>query len=190
MKHYRYDKNVKVVVKQTYKYPVPTATEVKKLFDLMDDFDPVKIGMGMIAIEGCRPSEVCNIRWPHIQIQTLKDHDVKQCEVLQGLDNKTQHRVCLYSLRRFAFTFHYYVTFNCDEIALAKAFGHTRPDTTLQYYVQPKEAIGLTDKMIADNITIDQFIHLHGKAQYTIPEFFPQFQKRFTPADQKALTDY
>jgi integrase len=101
-----------------------------------------------------------------------------------------RHRISPYSLRRFAFTFHYWVTFKQDIIALAKHAGHSEVRTTLNHYVQPKEAIGLTQEMIDANITIDQFIHLEGKKQRKLEEFTPEWRKRFVPIGQMQLFDF
>lgn len=97
-------------------------------------------------------------------------------ETLKG-QSLTRYRVSLYALRRFCFTFLYYsntpVGFGRDAVALARYMGHTRPDTTLQYYVMPKEAIGLTDGMITRGVTFDQFIRLGGRSQATLPDYLP-----------------
>jgi integrase len=97
-------------------------------------------------------------------------------ETLKG-QSLTRYRVTLYALRRFCFTFLYYsrppVGFGQDSVALARYMGHSRPDTTLQYYVMPKHAIGLTDAMIARCVNFDQFIKQGGRTQATLPDYLP-----------------
>lgn len=102
----------------------------------------------------------------------------------------TKYRLNLYALRRFGITFHYWVTFKQDIVKLAHHTGHANPKTLYEHYVFPKETIGLTQKMIDDNISIDQFIQLHGKKQTRIIEFMPQWKERFTPAGQTTLNDF
>lgn len=77
-------------------------------------------------------------------------------ETLKGAD-KTQYRITAYSFRRFAFTFHYWVTFNKDIVSLCNFAGHKHIETTWEY-IYPKEAIGLTQEMIDKRITWDQFV--------------------------------
>jgi len=91
-------------------------------------------------------------------------------------ENKTIYRVNLYALRRFSFTFHYWITFNQDAVTLSKTFGHSRVDTTLQYYIFPPESIGLTRDMINKKISIDNFIKLLPAGQKYLDEFFPKRQ--------------
>jgi hypothetical protein len=107
-----------------------------------------------------------------------------------GQDNNGKKRIYLYGLRAFALTFHYWVTFKQDIIALAQVSGHTNPNTLLQHYIKPKEAIGLTQKMIDEKITIDQFIQMKGKSQAMISDYEIKPNVLFTACGQKSLTDF
>jgi integrase len=103
----------------------------------------------------------------------------------------TQYRISPYSLRRFAFTYHYYITYNKDFVKLSKEFGHSRPETTLQYYIMPKESIGLTDNMIEHKINLDDFIKHKGQRQMIIPDFsFDDIKARFRKFGQLNLSHF
>lgn len=111
---------------------------------------------------------------------------------VKGQD-KTLYRVSPYSFRRFAFTYHYYVTFEQDVVSLAKSFGHTKTETTYDHYLFPKEAIGLTDQMIKDKIPMDAFIGFM-KADNTLLETFqaelkPEVMILKAPG-QRTIRDY
>jgi integrase len=97
----------------------------------------------------------------------LKDKNLYNIKEASG----TKYRINLYCLRRFSFTFHYWITYNQDIVTLSKTFGHEKVETTYEHYVFPKESIGLTDEMIKNKINIDQFIQLKGKNQTTINEY-------------------
>lgn len=99
-----------------------------------------------------------------------------------------QYRVSTYGLRRFSLTFHFWVTCQGNIHKLMEWSGHSRPDTLFNHYIKPPEAIGLTEKMIKKKITIDEFIFLKGKKQMSMPEFFPEWKIRFTPAGQLKLS--
>jgi integrase len=112
----------------------------------------------------------------------------KTDDVVLGCASKTQYRICLYSLRRFSITFHYWVTFRQDIVALANFTGHSSPENLMRYYVKTKESIGLTDDMIGERITIDQFIHLHGENQRELAEYLPRERKVFLTPGQTSLS--
>lgn len=95
-----------------------------------------------------------------------------KCDITLNGTDKTQYRVQPYSLRRFSLSFHYYITFNQDVVALARISGHCNPATLLKHYIMPKEAIGLTQKMINDKITMDEFIRFKGKSQVDLWGYF------------------
>lgn len=116
----------------------------------------------------------------------LLDENIK---TIKG-EELTKFRVCLYAFRRFSFTFHYYVTFSGDAVALAKNFGHSRVETTLTHYVQPKESIGLTDAMIKQGVSFDEFLSIGSGNQKNIIDFVPEWKERFTVAGQKLLNEY
>lgn len=269
----------RVITKQLWKFPVPTAHEVKLLLDAFPDYSPVKVALGMTGVEGLRPIEVTRLRWTQFYIRDGrveefihkvnkpvgrttrlgKNYEEKelrkplfafsqwlngqiigyaktapkyQAELVFGWNTREStakylsllrkrirehpreygpeydcffdknsyvsvgpgqpipYRINVYSLRRFCITFHFYTTFKMDPIATAKFFGHSEAATTLGHYVMPKEAIGLTQDMIDDGISIDEFIHLEGKAQMRLLSFDPQWEERFTPVGQKTLKDY
>lgn len=124
------------------------------------------------------------------KLEPMYDFLLDKCdEVVKGATG-TQYRATLYSLRRFAITFHYWVTFKQDIVALANHIGHADPRTTFSHYVKPKEAIGLTQQMIDDEITIDEFIHLQGKKQRQLVEYTPEWKKRMLPTGQSTLHDF
>lgn len=114
----------------------------------------------------------------------------KNDDVLIGQATNTQYRVCPYALRRFGCTFHYWVTFRQDVFKLAEFTGHANPETLLKFYVKPKEAIGLTNEMIAARITIDQFIHLHGRNQIVLTEFLDDDKPIFLTPGQSRLIEF
>jgi hypothetical protein len=93
-------------------------------------------------------------------------------EFLKGED-KTQFRISPYSFRRFAFTFHYWTTFNQDIVALSLFAGHTDVKTTWEY-VYPKECIGLTQEMVDLKITFDQLVFGIDMRQLKLPQFVKQ----------------
>ncbi len=101
-----------------------------------------------------------------------------------------QHRVNPYSLRRFAITFHYWITFNKNLPLVSSIWGHSDPKTTFNHYILPYQAIGLTEQMIKQKITMDEFIHLQGKKQMRIIDFNPDWQHRLLPAGQARLSDF
>ena len=68
--------------------------------------------------------------------------------------------------------------------------GNPRRINLHEHYIFPKESIGLTQEMIDQNITIDQFIQLAGKAQTQLLDFDPSYQKRFLPQGQTTLGDF
>lgn len=114
----------------------------------------------------------------------------KNSYVSIGPDQPIPYRINWYSLRRFCMTFHFYVTFKMDPIATAKFFGHSEAATTLGHYIMPKEAIGLTQKMIDDHITIDQFIHMQGKKQTRLLDYDVLWPQRFHDAAQSKIHDH
>lgn len=104
-------------------------------------------------------------------------------------ESGAKYRVTPYSLRRFGMTWAYYMRYDRDMAALSRAYGHESPDTTAGY-VMPKEAIGLTDEMIADRITIDEFIYRGAKRQSVIASFLPSEEVRFIPSGQSTITEF
>jgi len=269
----------RVITIQCWKFPVPTAHEVKLLLDAFEDFSAPKCGLGLTATLGLRPIEHTRLRWPNFRIQEGKIIDMthkvnkpvgrttrmginyaekelkkpvhslsqwindqligyakiapklqaqlifpwntresvakhmsmfrqrikknpkkygdayacffdKNSQVTVGPDQPIPYRINVYSLRRFCMTFHFYTTFKMDPIATAKFFGHSEAATTLGHYIQPKEAIGLTQKMIDEGITIDQFIHMEGKNQMRLVDFDPAWETRFLPVGQQSLTQF
>lgn len=269
----------RVIVHQCWKFPVPTAFEVKLLLESFPEEPDVELGLGFIATTGLRPVEVTRLVWNKFKIATHrverfthyvnkpsgrvakgginwqeKELQKEVCDHSQWLSAKIiayakiapkfkydklfqwsssdglckwlerlrkrilkfpdkygpeyqcffdtnsyvkagpnqpiPYRINAYSLRRFAFTFYYYVVFRCDPISTAKYFGHSTAATTLGHYVMPKEAIGLTQEMINARITIDQFIHLHGKNQMRLIDYDPTWESRFVPQGQKQLADF
>lgn len=86
----------------------------------------------------------------------------KITETLVG-QNNTQYRISPYALRRFAFTFHYWITYKQEAVTLAKIFGHSKVDTTLSYYVFPKESIGLTDEDLENPLSIDEYLGFNDR---------------------------
>jgi len=137
-------------------------------------------------------------KWFMVQRKLMKTGKLDdRYKFLLDTNTKTVHgavvdryRVSPYSLRRFAISFHYWVTYGGDEVKLAEVTGHSRVKTLLGHYVKPKESFGLTQKMIDDKIKIDQFIRLKGKAQMVIPDFAPDWDKKFTPVGQTSLHDF
>lgn len=111
---------------------------------------------------------------------------------IKGQD-KTNHRVTLYSLRRFAFTFHYWVTFNRDAVALSYAMGHTQIRTTMEHYVFPKESIGLTQEMIDRRISIGEFIGQDEEGNHSLQEYSREVVRMIDdrrPQGQRTLGDF
>ena len=108
--------------------------------------------------------------------------------------SKTKYRISPYSLRRFGITFLYWtkspIGFNKDIVALAKYVGHSNPRTTYEHYVYPKDAIGLTDEMINNNIGIDEFIHLHGKKQTLLNDYDEKPPVVFLEQGQASLSEF
>jgi len=269
----------RVIVKQLWKFPVPTAHEIKLLVDFFDDYTPIKVALGLTIVDALRPIENSRLRWPQFTIENgrvkefwhyinkpvgrttrlgknyeekaikkpvyewskwLSDQLIglakrspklesdhlfmwnnresmtkylsnmrkeiksnpkeygseyncffdKNSYVRIGFDQPIPFRINWYSIRRFSMTFHFYVTFKQDPIATAKAFGHSEAATTLGHYIMPKEAIGLTQEMIDNKISIDEFIHLHGKKQMLLVDYNPEWEKRFTPVGQRHITDF
>ena len=108
--------------------------------------------------------------------------------------SKTKYRISPYSLRRFGISFLYWskapIGFNRDIISLAKYVGHSNPKTTYEHYVYPKESIGLTKEMINNKISLDEFIHLHGKKQSLLNDFIDKKQLLFLDKGQSSLSDF
>lgn len=102
----------------------------------------------------------------------------------------TQMRISVYSLRRWCFTFHFFNTFNGDAVALAHVMGHTRVSTSMEHYVQPKESIGLTNRMIKEQVQLDQLIHAGGKKQRLVWDYCKEWQRKFTPRGQTTILAY
>ena len=250
-------KNIRIITKKLYVYPVPTGQELNQMLDYFADGSAYKLAILLLAYCGMRPKELTDLRYSDIDVDNeqrpyqlrhrvykarngasntslhynrkevlkpikseyLKDQlvdymrthpvyernkifswntsdglhkafsqlrnkvlrkevngydfildKVAETEIIKG-QKFNLYRISPYSLRRFAFTFHYYTTFNKDFVTLSKEFGHARPDTTLQYYIMPKESIGLTEKMLQEKVDFDQFIRLKGKNQMIIPDF-------------------
>ena len=264
-----------VIIKKLHTPPLPTAKELKAIFDSLPDYHPYKIAFGLIAIQGMRPAEVVDLTWNNfiynkrrtriVQIkhnvykpQSRITHSGTRCFykevkkpffslwlsnqilgyasqypsypykrvfpftkpdslrkyfnlirkklnveypflldtcsfVLFGQGNK-QYRINPYSLRRFAFTYHYYTTFARDSINLSRSFGHSTVSTTLDYYVFAKETIGLTDEDIKANIGIDKFIGFTSKKDKHLYEYFPHLNpeegKLLSFPGQRKITDY
>jgi len=103
---------------------------------------------------------------------------------------QASYRIGNYALRRFAISFHYYMTYGERAEEMTQITGHANVKTVFDHYIKPKESFGLTQQMIDDKISIDQFIHLKGKHQMMIPEFVPEWNKRFTPVGQSTLFDF
>lgn len=59
----------RVIVKQLWKFPVPTAYEVKLLFDALEDYSPEIVGLGIMVVDGLRPIEVTRLTWPRLMIE-------------------------------------------------------------------------------------------------------------------------
>ena len=94
------------------------------------------------------------------------------------------YRVHPYTFRHFAFTFHYWVTFNQDIISLKEFAGHESVETTWGY-VHSKEEIGLTDEMIAQGISWDQFVFGIDLRQAKINQYIrPAIQLPVPPKTQ------
>jgi len=108
--------------------------------------------------------------------------------------NKTQYRLSLYGLRRFAITFLYWskapIGFDKDIVALSKYIGHSNPKTTYEHYVMPKESIGLTDKLIKCRIKIDQFINLREVHQKQIADYIPREEFKIRTKGQSTLFEF
>jgi hypothetical protein len=111
----------------------------------------------------------------------------KNLYTLKGQD-KTRYRVSLYSLRRFAFTFHYYVSFNEDVVSLARNFGHSKIETTYNYYVFPKQSIGLQGEL-----TVDQLLRFKPLNDRQLSEFVITLQRSaraLLVPGQRCLSDF
>lgn len=270
----RKDKADIVTVKCLYKYPVPTAQELRAMLDTLPKFDPLLIALTMLASQALRPVELCDLHWDEAftfnqnndLIQKMKHMVYKaknrmlmtgqtkvtykelqkpmyskwlshkllkykeyfgECQgnkifpwttndalnkffttarksknpkltfmldknhyPLKGQD-KTRYRIHPYALRRFAFTFHYWTTYNQDIVSLSRDFGHSRIETTMNYYVFPKESIGLTDEMIKNKITFDEFVFGKDKDQEELARYIHQEQVLpiRTPG-QRAINEY
>lgn len=234
--------NTKIIrIKNLEQYPLPCAHELYSILLSLPDFHPYKVALGLLAIEGLRPIELCRLtrdcfildqtktkvlkikhlvykaknnkynstifksvekpiysKWlsdqiigylaitPHYRYDLVFPFSTSDSlhkyfgnlrktrtfsfmldtnlYTLKGED-KTQYRVSLYSLRRFAFTFHYWVTYDKDAVKLAKIFGHSKVDTTYTHYIYPKEAIGLTEQDIIHKVSIDEFLNLCAQNQ-------------------------
>lgn len=104
-------------------------------------------------------------------------------------ESGAKYRVTPYSLRRFGMTWAYYMRYDRDIVSLSRAYGHESPDTTAGY-VMPKEAIGLTDKMISEGISIDEFVFRGAKRQTVISAFLPSQEVRFIPAGQSSIFEF
>ena len=275
--------NDKVLVKRLWKCPVPTNKEVRKILDLLKDYDPLKIALVLMLVAAPRPSEVVSATWskfvfnhetstftdwrhyvykpvnrktntnnrwyfkevskriaskssilnklllgyqnncskfPNDKVfpfskgdslnklfsiirkqvkngQLLPEYECfleKISEPIHGCDSKTQYRISPYSLRRFAITFLYWskrpIGFDKDIVALARYIGHTKPATTYEHYVMPKESIGLTEHLIEQGVGIDDFIMNVGANQKTIDFFNPKPQFKFLPSGQATLGDF
>lgn len=268
-------KGDRVILKSIFKYPVPTATELKLLLDYFDKRPHIQLALAFIFIQGLRPVEVPRLTWSCFELSADKtkvismrhlvykpmnrkthtgtnyyfkevkkpiyskwlsdliltysktapkyDNNMifafrhpdsiqkellklrnkakkgllperysfildKSAKVVIGV-NITKYRINLYALRRFAFTFHYYTTFNQDSVALSKTFGHERTETTMTHYVQPKEAVELTDEMINKEIDIDEFVILKPKNQLILNDWIVKDNK-FLEYGQKTLKQY
>lgn len=94
------------------------------------------------------------------------------------------HRVHTYTFRHFGFTFHYWVTFNQDILALRDFAGHQDVETTWQY-VHTKEEIGLTQEMIDRNISWDEFVFGIDLHQAKITAYIKKLNPLPIPAKTK-----
>lgn len=270
--------NDRVIVKQLWKFPVPTAHEVKLLLDHFEDYSKAKVGLGLIAVSALRPIELTRLTWQRFQVnedgmvasffhkvnkpagrQTKNGRNYHEKEIRKpvlkwsrwlseqvsgyartaprlecgslfpwrqttsvskyisnlrkqvkngeldsrydcfldknsytaaGPSQPIPFRINCYSLRRFCMTFHFYTTFGMDPVATAKFFGHSEAATTLGHYIQPKEAIGLSQEMIDSGVTFDEFVHLRGKKQMRLVDFDPEWESRFRARGQTVLAEF
>ena len=264
----------RITVQQTWKCPVPTAHEVKLLFDALPEYDAMKVAFGLLVVGCMRPTEMVDLTWndffinkksevEHLTHRCYKARNysvssgnaVKFKEVLKPVyrrsrwlheqltgyakvcpdyyarklfpwtcpkspqkrlqklrlklvghpdysfladengyvvkgENGTKYRITTYALRRFGITWLYYTEFNRDEVALARHIGHSNPRTTMEHYVMPREAIGLTQGMIDDKISLDDFIHLKGKNQMQLVDYVPEWKAKFSEVGQTTLLGY
>lgn len=100
-----------------------------------------------------------------------------------------KYRIDIHSLRRFAITFHHWVTFQGDLVRTCQFFGHTNPETTLKHYVKPADAIGLTQEMIRKRISIDEFIEA-SQLNMKLTTFMQEWEERFFLPGQTRLADF
>lgn len=249
------EKYSQIKIKKLYVDPTIKNTELNKVLNLLDDFHQYKVALGLLAIQGLRPAELCDLtrdnfifsndgqrivkmrhfvykpknnksgittykevekpiysKWLsdqligymkttpqykfnklfsfttsdslHKYLVNLRKNKGKEMpfllekinENVKGQANKTTYRFTLYSLRRFSFTFHYWVTYNKDAVQLAKIFGHSKVDTTLTHYIQRKEAIGLVESNNFKNTSLDEFIGLVPKTEQ-LTAFFEAIEK-------------
>ncbi len=267
----------RLIVKPLYKYPVPTAHEVKILLDTFPDYSQIKVALGILIFQGLRPSELIGLSWHRFKFDEERTRITEMTHIVYKPSNRKTHtgsnyyfkelkkpmysrwlsdqligyskicanyerqrmfcwtktdslktyfeslrkkaknkqlpeeynflldqnfevvigknylkyRISTYSLRRFSFTFHYYVTFKQDVVALARAFGHSRPETCLNHYIMPKEAIGLTQEMIDAKITMDEFVNSSIANQTVINDFQKaEIRPRFLERGQRTIFDY
>lgn len=115
----------------------------------------------------------------------------KNFEVLEKSDTSlTRYRISLYSLRRFGLTFMYYVNFNQDVLKTSKYSGHSRPKTLLDHYLMPRESIGLTQDMLKENISFDNFIKIRLNYQKSIEDYQETPVNRFLESGQTQLLNF
>ena len=114
----------------------------------------------------------------------------KMQKTIHGMQGHNPFRVSLHALRRFGTTFHYWVTYKKDVVKLSKLFGYSKIETAFQSYIMPFEAIGLTQEMIDNKISIDQFIQLRGKRQKVIPDWYTVPKPIFLEKGQTSLADF
>ncbi len=110
---------------------------------------------------------------------------------LKGQD-KSLYRLHPYSFRRFAFSFHYYMTFGRDAVSLSRAFGHTKTETTMNHYVFPYETIGLCEDNVLHSIDIDTLLGFK-LTNRKLTEFYQGVKKQVYALrcpGQRSLFDY
>lgn len=53
----------RVYIRPLWKHAVPTNEEVRLMLDLIPDYHPLKVAIGILATMGLRPIEVCKLKW-------------------------------------------------------------------------------------------------------------------------------
>ena len=92
--------NDTIVVKATYKFPVPTNIELKLLLDLWEDYTPIKAALGILAIQSLRGAELCG-KYGHVWKGLEWDDEKKQILTHRYMARKATRIVCIKGQRHY-----------------------------------------------------------------------------------------